>query len=272
MIPIHEFQEVVWQYYRDNGRHDLPWRQSGPSGDFDPYNILVSELMLQQTQVSRVIPKFTACTAAFPSFDALAAAPLADVLKLWSGLGYNRRAKFLHQTARIVVDQHGGQLPNDQSALVALPGIGVNTAGAIRAYAFNDPVVFIETNIRTVFIHHFFADQDTVSDAMLLPIITEALPDDDVRSWYWALMDYGTFIKQTVGNISRASATYAKQSTFEGSRRQVRGQVLKALASGPLSPGELQKRIPDERLDSVLHDLSSEGFIAKDDEQYKLFA
>jgi A/G-specific adenine glycosylase len=262
MTPeIYLFQETVWQYYHAHGRHDLPWRQPEADGAFDPYKIMVSELMLQQTQVQRVIPKFAAFLEAFPTVEALAAAPLADVLTVWSGLGYNRRAKFLWQAAQVVHAQHAGALPRTLPELIALPGIGPNTAGAIMTYAYNEPVVFVETNIRTVFIHHFFADQDGVSDKALLPLIEAAIPTDEARAWYWAIMDYGTYLKQSVGNVSRASSAYSKQSAFHGSRRQIRGQVLKLLTTRPHTLAELQAANSDERLPGVLTDLQTEGFI-----------
>jgi A/G-specific adenine glycosylase len=267
-----KFQQTVLEYYQRQGRHDLPWRQPLPGGGFDPYRILVSELMLQQTQVPRVIPKFLLFTEAFPSFESLAVAPLADVLKMWSGLGYNRRAKFLLQTAQTVSSQHQGRLPGGHADLIALPGIGHNTAGAIRAYAFNDPVVFIETNIRTVFIHHFFTGQEKVRDSDLLPLIEASLANQDVRSWYWALMDYGTHIKQTVGNASKASASYSKQSKFEGSRRQIRGRVLRLLADNAMSAAQLGHVIQDDRLQGVIDDLVEEGFIARKGSVYELRA
>jgi A/G-specific adenine glycosylase len=267
---IHTFQRTVWQYYKDNGRHDLPWRQPEPDGAYGPYKIVVSELMLQQTQVPRVVPKFTMFTQAFPSFEALAVAPLSEVLGVWSGLGYNRRAKFLRQTAQVVAGQYGGQLPRDRADLVALAGVGLHTAGAILAYAFNEPVVFIETNIRTVFIHHFFADKQKVADEDLLPLIGQTLPEKQAREWYWALMDYGTYLKQAVGNASRASASYTRQSVFQGSRRQIRGQVLRLLGEGPASPADLRKVITDERLPGVLEDLTNEEFIGKVGGRYRL--
>lgn len=266
---IARFQAEVLEYYRQYGRHDLPWRQPEPDGDFDPYKIVVSEIMLQQTQATRVVPKYRQFLAEFPSFAALAAAPLSSVLIAWSGLGYNRRAKFLRQCAEQVTHEHGGQLPQTSEALVRLPGIGVNTAGAILAYAYNKPVVFIETNIRTVFIHHFFADKTGVDDRDILDLAARTLPDD-TRTWYWALMDYGSHLKQTVGNLNVLSKHYAKQTNFVGSRRQIRGQVLKLLSTRPHSRAELMQLIPDERLAGVLEDLCSEGFIARVTEYYHL--
>lgn len=267
---ISAFQNIVWEYYDAHGRHELPWRRSQPDDSFDPYKIVVSELMLQQTQVSRVIPKFEAFIDRFPTFTALAEAPLSDVLVLWSGLGYNRRAKFLWQLAQRVVSDFAGALPYERSELVSLPGIGPNTAGAVRAYAYNQPDIFIETNVRTVLFHHFFADQTGISDKALIPILEQILPKDNAREWYWALMDYGTFLKQTVGNLSRASTSYAKQSTFHGSRRQIRGQVLKLLTAGPMALSVLRGHIVDERLEAVLRDLVTEQFIEQTGTQYRL--
>lgn len=261
------FLDAVWSYYHDHGR-DLPWRHAEPSGLFDPYKILVSEVMLQQTQVARVITKYHEFLQAFPSVQDLASASLGDVLRLWQGLGYNRRAKFLWQAAQMVVQEFGGQFPQSQQELTRLPGVGTNTAGAICAYAYDQPVVFIETNIRTVYIHHFFADRDDVHDKELVPLVTESLQQvmaskQSPQEFYWALMDYGTHLKSTVGNRTRSSKHYAKQSAFVGSRRQVRGQVLRHLAAGPASQTVLGKNIADERLDSVLDDLLGEGLIVR---------
>lgn len=266
---LEDFRETVWQYYKNHGRHDLPWRLPEADGRFDPYKILVSEIMLQQTQVGRVIPKYQQFLEQFPSFEALAAAPLDAVLRVWNGLGYNRRAKFLRACAQQVVAERGGELPSTSAQLVKLPGIGPNTAGAILAYALNQPVVFIETNIRTVYIHHFFADQQSISDRLILDLVTQTVPDN-AREWYWALMDYGTFLKQTVGNLNTLSKHYSKQSRFVGSKRQIRGQVLRLLAARPQTANELQNAIPDERLPVVLAELTTEGFIVQSGMAYQL--
>lgn len=255
---ITDFREVVWDYFRTH-RRDMPWRD-----DPLPYHVLVSELMLQQTQVSRVLPKYQEFMARFASIQDLAAAPLADVLSTWSGLGYNRRAKFLHAAAQKVVSDFGGKLPESREELVGLPGIGPNTAGAILAYAFNQPVVFIETNIRTVLFHHFFADRSDVADRELLPILQQACDLEHPREWYWALMDYGTYLKQTAGGKISQSKHYARQSKFEGSRRQVRGRVLRELTSGARSAVELVELLADERAQSVIDDLHREGLIEQE--------
>lgn len=224
--------------------------------------------MLQQTQVQRVIPKYIEFLDVFPNVQILAQASLGDVLRLWSGLGYNRRAKFLWQAAQIVVKEYGGIFPKDQTELTRLPGVGANTAGAICAYAYDQPVVFIETNIRTVFIHHFFNDRTDVHDSELRPLLEQVLKEAQAqglspREWYWALMDYGTQLKATVGNASRASKHYAKQSAFAGSNRQVRGKVLRELADSAKTMKQLLEDIGDERLPLVLEDLLREGLIVQ---------
>jgi A/G-specific adenine glycosylase len=268
---IDRFQKTLREYYEQYGRHDLPWRQPLANGQFDAYAIVVSELMLQQTQVPRVLPKFHMFLQTFPSFEALAAAPLGDVLRAWSGLGYNRRAKFLWQTAGIVAREYNGRLPESREKLVQLPGIGENTAGAILAYAFNQAAVFIETNIRSVFIHHFFAGETAVSDKAIIACLAQILATtDNPRTWYWALMDYGTHLKQTVGNTARASSAYTQQSPFQGSRRQIRGQVLRLLGQESYRKTQLAELVADERLASVLEDLLGEGLIQKTGTKYSL--
>lgn len=256
-VQITAFQRTVWDFYRAHKRA-MPWRTQ-PA----PYFVLVSEMMLQQTQVARVQQKFISFIRRFPTVQKLAAAPLGDVLEQWSGLGYNRRAKFLWQTAQQIVRDFGGEVPKAQEQLVSLPGIGANTAGAILAYAFNEPVVFVETNIRTVYIHHFFNDHpDAVSDAELRHVIALTLPPEDPREWYWALMDYGTHLKATVGTQLERVKHHRPQSRFEGSRRQVRGKVLKMLLEHKqLAPEELAGLIADERVTDVCTELAQEGLI-----------
>lgn len=266
---MNEFTETVWGYYAKYGR-DLPWRQPEADGSFDPYKILVSEIMLQQTQASRVISKYQEFLQLFPNVESLADSRLGDVLRAWQGLGYNRRAKFLWQAAQMVVTEFGGLFPKDQKELTKLPGVGINTAGAICAYAFNLPVVFVETNIRSVYIHHFFTDQGGIDDKQLIPIIIETLDHENPREWYWALMDYGSHLKTKHGNSARASKHYVKQSKFEGSRRQIRGQVLRLLSQGKSSTENLHNQISDPRTKLVLEELESEGLIIKKGSSYSL--
>lgn len=226
MRTVSSFRKEVLAYYRASGR-SLPWRRTR-----DPYRILVSEIMLQQTQVDRVIDKYREFLRAFPTVARLAAAPLSAVLAAWQGLGYNRRGVMLKRLAEEVVARHGGKIPDTVEALDALPGIGHATASAICAYAFNRPVVYIETNIRSVFIHEFFAGREQVADEELLPLVEKALYRRDPCTWYNALMDYGVMLKARHGNPSRRSAAHVRQSRFEGSDRQIRGAVVRELVRG----------------------------------------
>jgi A/G-specific adenine glycosylase len=233
-----EFQAFVLDWYEKCGRHDLPWRQ-----DHDPYKILVSELMLQQTQVARVIPKYLAFIKQYPTITKLAEAQLGDVLRLWQGLGYNRRAKFLFQCAEIVVNEHHAQFPTEYEQLLKLPGIGPYTASAVCAFAFNQPVTLIETNVRQVYIHHFFAAAQEVTDAQLIEKVDRTLPVDDARNWYAALMDYGTHLKAIYGNNTSQVKGYTKQSTFKGSNREVRGAIVRLLVAGSLTVTDLWSKL-----------------------------
>ena len=260
------FREQVWEYYRQAGRR-MPWRD-----DPSPYRVLVSELMLQQTQVSRVVPKFETFMYTCDSFASLANVPLSTVLELWSGLGYNRRAKYLHQTAQIVVHDYDGLLPSSRDELIKLPGVGTNTAGAILAYAYNRPVVFIETNIRTVYFHHFYADHaDQVSDKQLETLVEQTLDRDNPREWYWALMDYGAFLKKTVGGRLSSSSHYVKQTPLKGSAREMRGRILRALITGKQDEQLLRETVLwDERFEPALAALSREGLIEKTGGYFRL--
>lgn len=220
---IIQFRDQVWSFYHQNQR-DFAWRQTT-----DPYRIVVSEIMLQQTQTHRVVNKFEQFITALPTFGNLAQAPLHTIISLWQGLGYNRRALALQKIAQIVQAQHKGILPADPSLLVTFPGIGPNTAGSICAFAFNMPVIFIETNIRAVYIHSFFSQRGDVTDKELLPLIEQTLDQTNPRHWYYALMDYGVYLKKHAHNPSRKSAHHTQQSKFEGSERQIRGMILKQL-------------------------------------------
>lgn len=264
---LQQFHAALWEYYRAHGRHDLPWRIPDASGIFDPYKILVSEIMLQQTQVVRVMPKYEQFLAAFPTVSDLAAAPLGDVLKAWQGLGYNRRAKYLWEAAHDLAA--ASHFPSEEKDLVALPGVGKNTAGAIRAYAFNLPALFVETNIRTVFLHHFAGDAQNVPDSFIRDCLRQTLDSAQPRLFYWALMDYGAWLK-TQGSHNAQSKHYAKQSAFSGSKRQVRGAVVRHLSRKPQTYDELAAVITDARLSDILAVLVREGMIRRENNTYYL--
>lgn len=255
-----DFRSKIYAYFKKSGRQ-FPWRAKTVT----PYEILVSEIMLQQTQTDRVTPKYQAFITAFPNIEKLAQAPQKSVLTLWSGLGYNRRALFLIRCAQVIVEKYQGQLPTDLLTLKSLPGVGPYTASAVAAFAFNYPTVVLETNIRTVFIHEFFADQTSIQDTLLIPLIEETLDTKNPRQWYWALMDYGAMLKKEFPNPNRRSAHYSKQSPFNGSNRQVRGMILKMLLKSPLSLEVLGESIPRDKAiaEKIITDLIREGFVKK---------
>ncbi len=230
---IEEFQQFVLQKGRDLYR-EMPWRC-----DTNPYNVLLSEVMLQQTQVSRVLQKFEEFKIVFPTLQDLAQTDFQNVLAYWSGLGYNRRAKFLHQAAQQIVQFE--TFPIEQSILQKCPGIGENTAASILVYAFNQPLVFLETNVRTVLIYHFFQEErEKIEESVLKHLAEQVLYKQNPRQWYWALMDYGTYLKKTVGNFNKQSQKHTTQSKFEGSFRQKRAAVLRLLLqNGPLTAEEV---------------------------------
>lgn len=251
-----EFQEIIWQKGNELFR-PMPWRE-----DTRPYYVLVSEIMLQQTQVDRVILKFEAFIARFPSFEVLAEATLGDVLTMWSGLGYNRRAKFLHEAARMLVGEFSGKFPESIEELIKLPGIGINTAGAIMTYSFNRPVVFIETNVRTVYFYHFFSNEASVTDKQLKEIVENTLDREHPREWYWALMDYGSYLKRQGAGMNSVSKHYKKQAPLKGSLREIRGQILKELTQKDKTVEELKEVITfDDRFTPALEGLVKDGLV-----------
>jgi A/G-specific adenine glycosylase len=257
-----EFRSEVWAYYRAN-RRDMPWRDTD-----DAYSVLVSEVMLQQTQVSRVEPRFLDWMETFPTADALAAAPLSLVLEKWQGLGYNRRAVALRRSAELVMERFGGSVPCSVADLRTLPGVGPTTAAAVVNYACGVPVPFIETNVRAAVLHHFFADARDVPDRDLIPIVDATWDAADPRGWGYALMDYGTHLKRTLPNPSRRSRHHVRQTRFEGSRRQERARLLRAVLTDPGRTAdeyaEVTQLAPGHAL-GLLEELSGEGFVARVD-------
>jgi A/G-specific adenine glycosylase len=218
-----QFIKIVEDYYTLHGRNTLPWRVTR-----NPYHILVSEIMLQQTQVPRVIEKYTSWIHTFPTPFSVAEASLQDILFEWKGLGYNRRAVALKKLCEIVTENYDSHIPQDIHILLSLPGIGPYTARAIRTFSWNAPEVFIETNIRSVFIYHFFPMDNIVSDKDIIPLIEATVDKENPREWYYALMDYGSYIKKTV-NPSRKSKHHVQQSQFKGSNREQRSLILNTL-------------------------------------------
>jgi A/G-specific adenine glycosylase len=260
-VGVRSFQRKVLQVYAD-GERSFQWRETT-----DPYAILVSEFMLQQTQTTRVVPYFARFLGEFPDFDSLASGSKSKLLMLWQGLGYNRRALNLQRTASIVMDRHRGVLPSRKEELLPLPGIGAYTAQAILTFAFNQPGVLIETNIRAVYIHHFFPPDSTVHDRQLVPLIEATLYQSDPRTWYYALMDYGVFLKAKYRQIGKRSAHYVRQSTFQGSHRQVRGAVLRELTARRQSTVATLTRVlgyDRERIKLCLEELKKEGFLVQE--------
>ncbi len=257
---IVRFRAKIRRYYKTY-RRSFPWRNT-----HDPYRILVSEVMLQQTQTSRVKEKYPAFIKQFPTARSLADSTTSDVLTAWSGLGYNRRALFLKQAAEITIQKFNGRIPDSYDGLRTLPGVGHGTASAVLAFAYGIAVPFIETNIRSVFIHHFFPNKRKVSDKEILPLVAASLDTRNPRNWYYALMDYGVMLKEKNPNPSRRSAQHHKQSRFEGSHRQVRGMILKALLLKPHTEKRLVKTLKRSVPDTAqaLKDLAQEGFIKRE--------
>ena len=270
---LDDFRERVLARGRELYR-DLPWRRTR-----DPYAVWISEVMLQQTQVSRVDGRWQHWLERFPTVDALAAASSADVLEEWQGMGYNRRALALLAAAQ-AVSAAGGMLPSDVASLVALPGIGPATAAGIRAFAFDLPAVYLETNVRTVLLHELYPQAEGVPDKELVPVLERVCPttaDDptrDPRTWYYALLDYGAWLKRMVPNPSRRSATHTRQSRFEGSHRQKRAELVRLLlahregATVATLAEELSSveekagrlKVDDGFAESLLAELAAEGF------------
>lgn len=257
---VDAFRTLIYSYYRANCR-PMPWRETD-----DPYRILVSEIMLQQTQVERVRGKYAEFLAAFPTVCALAAASLSDVLLVWQGMGYNRRAMYLKRCAEEVVNHHAGQFPHSIAELQSLPGIGPYTARAVGAFAFGVAEPLIETNIRAVFIHFFFHGSENVHDKQIVPLVAATLDEDNPREWYYALMDYGVMLKQEHVNPGRRSRHHTRQTPFEGSNRQLRSRILfEILKSSHISPAGLAGILDIERqaVERNLETMSQEGLLAK---------
>ncbi|MDP3989444.1 MAG: A/G-specific adenine glycosylase [bacterium] len=264
---IRAFQLCVRKHFRVYGRV-FPWRKTR-----DPYHILVSEMMLQQTQTVRVVQKYTAFIQRFPTVESLAGASLLEVFSLWQGLGYNRRARMLRDSARIVVSDYGGSIPRGDALLQTLPGVGPYTARAVASFAFGMRTCVIETNIRAVYLHHFFPHEHKVADTAIATLVMATLPQRNIRDWYNALMDYGAYIKATHPNPGRRSKHHATQSRFEGSVRQVRGAIIRVLVreeSCSLSDLHTHIGYDVKRVREALASLKKEGTIVVVSSLYRL--
>jgi A/G-specific adenine glycosylase len=237
-----QFKKIIRAHYALH-RRSFPWRERVADGrkitDRDwVYRVVISEIMLQQTQAPRVVEKFNSFVKKFPDFPALACAPLAAVLAEWQGLGYNRRGLYLKRLAETVVEKYAGKMPRTAAELVALPGIGPHTAGSILAFAFNIPEPFIETNIRSVFIHFFFKNKLSIGDKQVYDLVAATIDRERPREWFSALMDYGVHLKQTARRThatdpAKRSRHHRKQSAFRGSNRELRAAILKAILKKP---------------------------------------
>jgi A/G-specific adenine glycosylase len=271
---IAEFKKTILDFYGVSGRL-FPWRYIGKA---NPWGVLVSEFMLQQTQTQRVVPYWERWMNFWPRPADLAAAPLETVLKEWSGLGYNRRAKNLRDCAAAITKQHRGKVPKTPEELIQLPGIGAYTAGAVACFAWNYPATFIETNIRSVLIHFFFEDRTEIKDSELFPILEQSLDHSNPKVWYWALMDYGVELKKLTKNPNQKSAHYTKQSRFEGSFRQIRGELVRVLSvKGPRDINSLRgevkrglKDTDDKDFYRALKTLQKEMMVAEEGGVYRI--
>ncbi|MFX1410473.1 MAG: winged helix-turn-helix transcriptional regulator [Promethearchaeota archaeon] len=264
---IETFRKIIYAYYEQYGR-EFPFRSN-----ISDYNVLVSEIMLQQTQTGAVSNKFLQFTLKFPGFLDLARAPLEEILKVWKGLGYNRRAIALKKISEIIIRDYKGKLPNSIEILKSFPQIGHNTASSIVAFAFNKPTVFIETNIRRVYIYFFYLDKVKVKDTEILSLVEKTIDKNNPREWYYALMDYGVMLKKSHPELNKKSIHYKKQKPFKGSSREIRGKILDILLEYPdLTENEIIERLntEPERIIKIIQQLTKEGFIKKYKTRYRI--
>ncbi len=274
-----QFQEHIWRWYTRH-RRDLPWRppfslnQKKISKDWceeHTYEIFISEIMLQQTQVDRVIPFFERFISELPDWEALAQCPQPKLLRLWKGLGYNRRALNTKKAALHILKEHKGNLPTDRESLKRIPNVGEYTSAALMNFAHSIPTALIETNVRTVFFHHLFPNQSDISDTQIMKKVEATFKKDTPREWMYALMDYGSHLRSEGVKITSKSKHYTKQSTFKGSKREVRGKILEILLHEPKLKVEiLEQKIADELPNNenntlhIIRDLSTENFLTLD--------
>ncbi len=281
------FRRELMRWYRAVGRHELPWRLTR-----DPYAVLVSEVMLQQTQVARVLPYYQEWLERWPTFDALAQASAAEVIRAWRGLGYNRRGLNLHRLATVVANEHGGQIPADRAALRGLPGIGPYTASALLSFAFEQPVPVADTNIARVAARAVLgaANQRELPPGPLAEALACLLPRREVRDHNLAMMDLGAMVcgarTPVCGSCPVAShcawlASGKPESTlrrapapkFESTARFARGRIIDALREAPATAAELAANLPARHRGTVATYLSSlerDGLVVRDGEAWRL--
>jgi A/G-specific adenine glycosylase len=269
-VQYREFLSELQVWYDSHQREDLPWRSPE---NLVPYNVIVSEIMLQQTQVARVTGYYAAWMQKYPDVYILAQATLSDVLMSWQGLGYNNRGMRLHKMAQIIVNDYNGVFPATALGLVSLPGVGDYTAAAVMAFVHNTSGIAIETNIRRVIIYEFFRDKTNISDREIAEIVLGCLPilntvGFDVRNFYWAMMDYGSYLKSSLGyNPNKQTKAYTKQSVFTGSFREKRSKILSCLLSKKpmkLTLDELYKTFTDwsdDDIDTAVQALYKDGLV-----------
>ena len=257
---VRVFQEKIMQWWEENAR-DLPWRS-----DNSPYNVLVSEIMLQQTQVNRVVPKYLEFLRKFPTIEDLATADTKQLLQVWSGLGYNRRAVWLKEAARQIVDR--GEFPRTIEELRDLKGIGPYTSQSILIFAFNRNLAAVDTNIRRVLIASGFADEE-MSSSQLQSVADDLLLQGKSSDWHNALMDYGSLV---LTSSSTSISPQSKQPRFNGSTRQLRGAIIRILTnSETLSLNELISHLNSEDIhcedvNPVIDQLLAERLVERTDE------
>lgn len=260
---ITAFRRRLLRFYKAHGRK-LPFRETT-----DPYKVAVAEVMLQQTQVERVLPKYEDWIRRWPTWQALARATERQLITAWTGLGYNRRCLFLGRLARTVVDEFNGILPDDPKTLAKLPGLGPYTSRAILIFAFNKPLVTVDTNIRRVFLHEFGLQVGSSRQA-IEDLAWQLLPRHRSRDWHNALMDYSVLrLPRRLANVPPVS----RQSRFEGSLRQIRGEIIRRLTSQHrLTVAALSREIGREKADvlAAARALEKDGMVTLKETRIRL--
>jgi len=260
---IHKLQQMIFSWW-DINRRDLPWRHT-----HDPYKIFVSEVMLQQTQVSRVTPKYESFLTMFPDVGALACATPADILKEWKGMGYNRRALFLQKAARMVVNEFSGIFPDNEKDLRNLPGLGIYTARAVLVFAYKQDIAMVDTNIRQIITHYFFEDA-IQKESVIQEVATQILPTGKSWEWHQALMDFGALALRRIPDKQRSS------KPFKETDRYVRGRIVDVLRESAYDHWQLIKQMSDitgrsnEDIGNILQKLLKDELITCKKDIYSL--